>query len=128
MSHAEHDPMIQVSVLQQCLSAGKKPIGLLLAAGCPMAVRVDNSALIPDIAGITEIVREKFLGQCELRAPFETAYDQLVADGIKTPTVEDLLTHIRALAAVAGSDTVRGLSGEQLGKLDTRICDLIIKL
>ena len=126
MSHVVHDPMVQVSVLQQCLSAGKRPIGLLLGAGCPMAVRGDNLApLIPDIAGITALVREQLVEQCELRAPFEIAYRQLEADGIETPTVEDLLTHVRALAAVAGSATVRGLSGEQLYKLDTSICDLI---
>ena len=126
MSHFAHDPMAQVSVLQQCLSAGKKPIGLLLGAGCPMAVPGDNNApLIPDIAGITKLVREQLVGQCELEQPFETAFNQLTADGIQTPTVEDLLTHVRALAAVAGSETVRGLSGEQLDKLDTSICDLI---
>ena len=36
-----------------------------------------------------------------------------------------MLTHIRALRAVAGSDTVRDLSADQLDRLDVRICDLI---
>ena len=126
MAHATHDPTLQVSVLQQCLSGGKKPIGLLLGAGCPMAVPDNaNTPLIPDIAGITSLVRERLLQSVPLKDPFQTAYGHLTSDGIQTPTVEDLLTHIRALAAVAGKDTVRGLTGAQLEQLDKAICDFI---
>jgi hypothetical protein len=39
--------------------------------------------------------------------------------------VEDMLTHIRALRAVAGRDEVRGLSAENLDKLDDAICQII---
>ena len=118
--------MPQVSVLQQCLSGGRRPIGLLLGAGCPMAVRGTNGgSLIPDIAGISRRVREELIGCNDLRDSFETAYGHLKNEGNRCPTVEDLLTHIRALAAVAGNDTVRDLSADQLDCLDRRICDLI---
>ena len=58
MSYVQ-DPKRQVGYLQQCLSSNKKPLGLFLGAGCPMAVRVGaegKSPLIPDIAGITKMV------------------------------------------------------------------------
>ena len=126
MPNTTQDPTVQVSVLQQCLSGGKKPIGLFLGAGCPLAVSADDQTpLIPDIAGITNLVRQQLIESDELKDIFQTAHRQLTDDGIHTPTVEDLLTHIRALAAVVGSDTVRGLSGNQLDELDRAICDLI---
>lgn len=126
MDRPLQDPMPQVSVLQQCLSGGRRPIGLLIGAGCPMAVRsVSGDSLIPDIAGITRRVREELSGCDDIRDSFETAYEHLKSDGSQCPTVEELLTHIRALAAVVGNDTVRDLSGDQLDNLDRRICDLI---
>ena len=81
--------------------------------------------LIPDIAGITKSVRDQLTSSNEFKVPYGLADEQLKKDGISKPTVEHLLTHIRALRAVAGSDTVRGLSAEQLDALDDRICDLI---
>ena len=126
MTYTIHDPSLQVSLLQQCLSGGKKPIGLFLGAGCPMAIRnADDSPLIPDIAGITESVHEQIMNCPGLRDSLDAVENHLKSDGNSSPTVEDLLTHIRALSAVAGTDKVRGLSGAQLDALDTRICDLI---
>ena len=121
MSYPIHDPLHQVSVLQQCLSGGKKRIGILLGAGCPMAIPGEGQEpLIPDIAGITKSVRDQLTSSSEFKVPYGLADEQLKKDGISKPTVEHLLTHIRALRAVAGSDTVRGLSAEQLDAL-TRI-------
>ena len=126
MRYPIHDPLHQVSVLQQCLSGGKKRIGILLGAGCPMAILGEGQEpLIPDIAGITKSVRDQLTSSSEFKVSYGLADEQLKKDGISKPTVEHLLTHIRALRAVAGSDTVRGLSAEQLDTLDDQICDLI---
>ena len=126
MTYPIHDPLHQVSVLQQCLSGGKKKIGLFLGAGCPMAIPGENQEhLIPDIAGITKSVREQLTSCCELKAPYGLVEEQLKKDGISKPNVEHILTHIRALRAVAGTDMVRGLSAQQLDALDDKICDLI---
>jgi hypothetical protein len=65
------DPYKQISCLQQCLSTDKKPIGLFLGAGCPMAIRVGDNVktpLIPDISGISKIVRED-LAKCKECGP-----------------------------------------------------------
>ena len=122
------DPKKQVGYLQQCLSSDKKPLGLFLGAGCPTAIRpegVKNPPLIPDIEGITKIVREK-LPKCEECGPLlKTVEDHFKTDGLKDTTVEDMLSHIRALRAVAGKDKVRGLSAEELDKLDKNICQII---
>lgn len=126
MSYPSHDPLHQVSVLQQCLSGGKKRIGLFLGAGCPMSIKGENQQpLIQDIAGITKSVGDKLTSCSEIEAPYALAEEQLKKDGIPEPNVEHLLTHIRALRAVAGTDQVRGLTAEQLDALDERICDLI---
>src|SRR5260370_505228 len=73
----EHDPLLQAHYLRQCLSHDKRPIGLLLGAGCPMAIRVSRDGsdepLIPDIAGVTAIafseMRKSGVGKA-----FEVAY------------------------------------------------------
>ena len=122
------DPKRQVGYLQQCLSSDKKPLGLFLGAGCPMAVKVGadgKSPLIPDIAGITKMIRDE-LTKCEHCSPLLKIVDaHFMMDGRNTTTVEDMLTHIRALRAVAGKDEVRGLSAEKLDQLDDKICQLI---
>lgn len=122
------DPKRQIGYLQQCLSSDKKPLGLFLGAGCPMAVRVGNdkkSPLIPDIAGITKMVRDD-LAKCKDCGPLlKIVEDHFKKDGRNDTTVEDMLTHIRALRAVAGKDEVRGLSAETLEILDDKICQLI---
>ena len=117
-----HDPTTQVGYLHQCLSNARRPIGLFLGAGCPMAVDgLASEPLIPDIAGITKSVCESLNDSGTLA----TVMGNLEEDGMSQPTVEDILTHVRGLRAVAGAGAVRGLSSSQLDQLDTGICELI---
>ena len=117
-----HDPKKQVSYLQQCLSSDKRPIGLFLGAGCPMGVRLENGdPLIPDIAGVTRAVCG-YLKEC---ISYRTVKEHFRENGEENPTVEDILTHIRSLASVAGNVKVRGLSAEELDRLDELICNRI---
>ena len=123
-----HDPQQEVGYLQQCLSSDKKPLGLFLGAGCPMAVRTGTDGkqpLIPDIAGITSIVCKELGTSEECGNPLATVQKHFANDGCSNPTIEGILTHIRALRAVAGKDQVRGLSAEQLDKLDEAVCERI---
>lgn len=69
------DPNKQVNYLQQCLSSDKKPLGLFLGAGCPMAVSVNDGPLIPDIAGITKMIRSD-LADCEDCGPILAKIDE----------------------------------------------------
>lgn len=124
------DPSRQLSYLQQCLSSNKKPLGVFLGAGCPMSIRVggaegNRAPLIPDIAGLTRMVREKLIEDPAINPLLKTVEQHFEKDERANPTVEDMLTHIRALRAVAGKDTVRGLSADNLDKLDDTICECI---
>lgn len=118
----------QLSYLQQCLSSDKKPLGLFLGAGCPTAIRVNDAALIPDIADITDSVRHTLRQVPAHERLLAAVENNLVNDGCLNTTVEDILTHIRALRSVAGAATVRGLSAEDLDTLDVAICNCIHKL
>lgn len=122
------DPNRQISYLQQCLSTDKKPLGIFLGAGCPMAIRVGaegKTPLIPDVSGMTRIVRDG-LTKCEICRPLlEIVEEHFEKDGLEEPNLENMLTHIRSLRIVAGKDEVRGLSAENLNKLDENICKLI---
>ena len=116
-------------MLQQCLSSAAKPIAFFLGAGCPAAILSNqNKPLIPDIAGITKKVHEELAPHLSLGPAMDVATDNLTRDGHINPTVEHLLTHIRALNSVAGVDTVRGLSTDHLDCLDTAICDIIYNI
>jgi len=125
------DPHKQVGYLQQCLSSDKKPLGLFLGAGCPMAIRTGGEIgppLIPDIDGITQAVRDA-LSKCEECGPLlSNVDDHFKKDGHNDANVEEMLSHIRALRAVAGNDSVRGLSAADLEKLDEKICQTIHEL
>ena len=125
------DPKEQIGYLQQCLSSDKKPLGLFLGAGCPMAIRTDGEKglpLIPDIAGITEAIRRELAKSEECGTLLKIVDDHFTKDGLDEANVEDMLSHIRALRVVAGKDKVRGLSAENLDKLDEKVCDCIHKL
>jgi hypothetical protein len=125
------DPHRQIGYLQQCLSSDKKPLGLFLGAGCPVAIRPDGDdkpPLIPDIGGITQKVREA-LTKCKECAPLLNIVEEhFKIDSRNDTNVEDMLSHIRALRAVAGKDKVRDLCGADLDKLDDKICSLIHEL
>jgi len=96
-----------------------------------MAVRVNRGGLdqplIPDVAGVTTIVFSD-LRASGLKGQFEVALSHFVSDGKPTPNVEDLLSHLRALEKVAGKDSVRGLSGGDLGNLDKTVCEILAKI
>ncbi|MDR0274033.1 MAG: SIR2 family protein [Burkholderiaceae bacterium] len=122
------DPNRQVRYLQQCLFSDKKPLGFFLGAGCPMAIQTDSKErqpLIPDIDGITKIVCDNLANNDECFSPITTVLEHFTIDGRSDPTIEDILTHIRALRVVAGKGDVRGLSAHKLDLLDKHVCSLI---
>ncbi len=125
----EHDPLLQAHYLRQCLSHDKRPIGLLLGAGCPMAIRVSRGGsdepLIPDIAGVTAIVFSE-MRKSGVGKAFEVAHSHFASDGSPAPNIEEFLSHLRTLQKVAGKDSVRGLSGKELGDLDKAVCEILV--
>ena len=125
------DPHKQVGYLQQCLSSDKKPLGLFLGAGCPMAIKVGDKncqPLIPDIDGITTVARDALSKSNECSPLLKIIDEHFKKDGRNDINVEGMLSHIRALRVVAGNDSVRGLSAANLEKLDEKVCQTICEL
>ncbi|MGF6312129.1 hypothetical protein ABIB82_006020 [Bradyrhizobium sp. i1.8.4] len=122
-----HSPFRRTTDLLQRLSPGKMRIGFFIGAGCPLSVRVTDGngtkPLIPDIAGLTAQVKTVLDGSGELKQVAETAWSRVVARGVGTPTIEDVLSHIRALKSLCGAGAIDGFTGEQLHKLDLAICE-----
>lgn len=126
-----HDVLRQMDHIRQSLSQNKKPIGFFLSAGCPLSIRIldgqgGNAPLIQDIAGLTKNISVQLSSGNDKKL---SSWDKLVGickeDGLSDANIEQILTQVRALRNVAGSSTVRGLSGEGLEKLDSDICKII---
>ncbi len=98
-------------------------LGFLIGAGCAASVSNAGKPLIPPIAPLSEMVCE------ELRKRFPEPMKLLekqFGSPPCAPNVEDLLSRVRALREVAGSDTVRGLSSADLEALDDAISEAIL--
>jgi hypothetical protein len=126
LMNIEHEPLRQVAYLQQCLSHDKRPIGFLLAAGCPLAIRDDkNEPLIPDITGLTKVIAKE-MSSGKHSAAYGKVIANLKADGLGEPHLEQILTHIRSLLQVAGIGEVRTLKATELDELDQAVCAAIV--
>jgi hypothetical protein len=123
-----HDPHRHISGLVQALSQDKRPIALLVGAGCPVSIQENVGGLIkpliPAVAGLTTSVGEA-IAKGPHSKPYKLVVDQLAGDGAPGANVEQVLTRIRALAQVAGSADARGLKLAELDALDREICELI---
>ena len=122
-----YDPLNCVRQLRQALAADKLAIGFFLGAGCPCSIRVPDAGegadvpLIPDVSGITTLVKMEIEQSAEIAGPFSKITEALSEDGNANPNIEAMLSLIRALRSVAGSSKVRGLTFEHLTKLDQQI-------
>lgn len=118
------DPLRQLNFLKQILVQDKASIGFLLSAGCGVAIRSGDAALIPDIDGLTQaVVAELDKGEC--KACLKTVLSHFEEDNKSAPNVEELLSHIRSLEQVAGCGEVRGLKSTDLEKMESQICATI---
>jgi hypothetical protein len=131
----EHEIFRQVGYIQQTLSQDKKPIGVFIAAGCPLSVRVNErevagvkvtDPLIPDVAGLTALIAKQ-LTSADKKKPshYDKLLTQMETDGITEPNIEIILSQIRALKQVAGKGTVKEFTEKDLTELDELICKTI---
>jgi len=121
----------RVEVLWQCMSQSKRPLGLLLGAGCPASIQVDGSngethPLIPTIEGLTALISGK-LSTSPMGDQFRNLVEQLTEDQSSPPNVEAMLSRLRTLATVAGAHEVRGLTASMIDDLETAITDGIVE-
>jgi hypothetical protein len=120
-----HCPYRRTIDLLQRLAPGKMRIGFFLGAGCPLAVTSDGKPLIPEINGLTAIVKASVEAKAELKAVSEKMWARVVARGIAVPTVEDVLSHLRTLQSLCGEGGVDGFSKDDLSGLDSAICQSV---
>jgi SIR2-like protein len=123
-----HDAGRHVAGLRLSLAQDKAPLALLLAAGCSAGVKGgDDQPLIPAVAGMTSALRARIEASVD-NERFQRLLICLTEDGNDEPNLEDWLSTVRALRAVAAGAPVRGLAKDDLDALETAITSGIVTL
>lgn len=125
-----HNPDRFMADLRHVLSQGRKRIGLLLGAGAPLSVCVDDTGrissaghpLIPGVDALTSRVIESLDGQAR------TAAEAIRAGLPKGGNIETILSRIRLLQEALGGTQVNGLDGVGYKMLGARVCEAIGKI
>ncbi|GKW08085.1 MULTISPECIES: SIR2 family NAD-dependent protein deacylase [Pectobacterium] len=129
-----HDPIRQLSFIQQALSQNRKPIGFFIGAGCPLSIRVNrnengkvvNEPLISDVAGLTKIISLRLTSSDKDKpSGWDKIVNIIVDDKGDCNNIELLLSKVRALRSVVGHGLVRGMDAKDLDDLDMSICQVI---
>jgi hypothetical protein len=126
MSKLFHCPYRQSMLLQQALSSDKMRVAFLLGAGCPVSVRIPEGGgtkpLIPDIRGLTTHVKTTIAESGKFKESLDAILNRFSGGNPVDPTIEDILTHIRALHDVVRDGSIDGLNKVALTELDSEIC------
>jgi len=126
MNMSSHCPYRQSKNLQDALAPGKMRIGFMLGAGCPYSIAVPDGAgtkrLIPDIRGLTKMVNDALGASEKFKNSCAALLSRLKGGVPADPSIEDILSHIRALEDVVRDGTIDGLNKAALSELDTEIC------
>ena len=122
MTTTVHNPDQYMYDFQHILTHSRKKIGILLGAGAPVSINVGTDGtwkpLIPDIKGLTEIVKGSLLGENII------AFNA-IATSLGDDNIELILSRIRSLAEVIGEAEVHGLNSKGYTELSKLICKKI---
>lgn len=125
---ATRNPDLYMADLRLILSQGRKRIGLLIGAGAPTSIRIDEggasgvSPFLPDANGLTKQV----LGSLEESE--QKVIKKLRQDIGNLTNVENILTQVRKLSQAIGSAKVHNLDSSGYDRLANRICENIGKI
>nr|WP_204338920.1 SIR2 family protein [Rhizobium leguminosarum] len=116
--------------LRQILSQGRKRIGILVGAGAPLSVRLDNDGKLsatgkPLIPGVEALTTAAVDGLVEEKAAALKAIREDLGDGAN---IETILSRVRLLQTALGKEKVNGLDGEGYKTLGKDICAGIAKV
>ena len=121
MSIASHNPDQYMLGFRQLITNGKKKIGILVGAGAPVSINVGTDKwepLIPNLAGLTQIVRKKLNDEDqEILREIEAS--------IENNNLEKTLSKIRAIAEIIGTSELLGKNGTYFNNLSASICSII---
>lgn len=111
----------QLDYLRAALEQEKKPIGILLGAGAPMSIRVDDAPLVPGLEALTAFVLS------DVSNDYRPSVEALVGhlDESDRGNLEAILNYVRALASLPGVTPIRGIEKATLEKLDAAICRVV---
>ena len=127
MSTSSHCPYRQSKNLLDALASNKTKVAFLLGAGCPASIpdpKGDGERpLIPAIRGLTEDVKKQ-LSVSENHIESFDIIRKRFSDQEGEPTIEDILSHIRALQEVVRDGDIHGLTKSSLNELDAKICEI----
>lgn len=125
---ANHDPLKHVKFLRQTLSQDKKPLGFFVSAGCPLAVNMPDGQwpLIPDVAKLTEFVKDELKSKTEEKNNFDKLIDEVVLSKKDPSNIEDILSFVRGLKEVSIGNSVRGFTESDLAQIEKDICSEIV--
>ena len=123
--YMKHDQIRHLRSLRLLLSQNNAPLGFLLAAGCPLSVRVSGNPLLPDMAGLTKVINNAHATD-EATTPYKRLIEELGKAGKSVSNLEDVLTYVRTMKEVSsGGGVVRGFTEEELNNLEIEICKTI---
>lgn len=125
-----HNPDRFMSDLRQVLSQGRKRIGLLVGAGAPLAVRVNEKNEIDEkgeslIPGVEALTKQATSGLSSVES---AAIDAIAASLGSDANIESILSRIRLLEQALGSTEVQGLSSDGYKELGKKVCANIGKI
>lgn len=121
MTQTVHNPDQYMYDFKHILTHGRKKIGLLVGAGAPVSINVSDTAyepLIPNVAGLTDIVRKNMKGD-EL-----SAFIGIEAE-IDNCNIEHILSRVRSLSEVIGSSKINNLDSSGYHVFSENICGVI---
>ncbi|HIC0446265.1 TPA: SIR2 family protein [Escherichia coli] len=125
-----HNPDRFMSDLRQVLSQGRKRIGILVGAGAPLAIRVNDKNEIepngkPLIPGVESLTQQ---ATSELTEVQMKAVEAIKASLGCTANIESILSRIRLLEQALGNTKVEGLNAEEYKQLGKDICKKISEI
>lgn len=122
MSVPIHNPDQYMGSLRQVIAQGRKRIGLLIGAGASASVpAADGKPLVPTTDTLTQTVL------ATLNSQYGNALNEIRTE-LKTPNIENVLSHVRTLATVIGTTRVHELDASGYKALSEAICDEIGKI
>lgn len=122
-----HNPDRFMADFRQVLSQGRKRIGVLVGAGAPLAIRVNEDgkldgagkALVPGVEQLTKVVIDSIDGTSGLAAK------AIQAELGATANIETILSKIRLLQQAIGATTIHDLDSSGYAELGKNICKKI---
>ncbi|QXO65478.1 SIR2 family protein [Morganella morganii] len=125
-----HNPDRFMSDLRQVLSQGRKRIGILVGAGAPLAISVNENNEIDSngqslIPGVEVLTQRATSGLSTIQAE---AVEAIKVSLGSTANIESVLSRIRLLEQALGKTEVQGLDSEGYKQLGKEICNKIAEI